>query len=258
MSTPALPRLAVFKFSSCDGCQLSLLDLEDELLALSGAVEIAHFLEASRASRPGPYDLVLVEGSVSTEPDVKRIRRIRRQARFLVAIGACAISGGIQALRNFADVDEMAAAVYPRPQQLKVLATSTPISEHVPVDLELRGCPVDRRQLLEVCLAVLHRRRAVIPTHSVCMECKLRGSACVLVDRGIPCMGPVTQAGCGAICPAYERGCYGCFGPSETFNGASLSDRWQHLGDSRVDVLRRLRGINAWAPPMRAEAERHD
>ncbi len=257
MSTPALPRLAIFKFSSCDGCQLSLLDLEDELLALSGAVEIAHFLEASRASKPGPYDLVLVEGSVTTAADVKRIKKVRREAGFLVAIGACAISGGIQALRNFADVDEMAAAVYPRPQQLKVLATSTPLSQHIKVDLELRGCPVDRRQLLEVCLAVLHRRRPVIATHSVCMECKLRENGCVLVDKGIPCMGPVTQAGCGAICPAYGRGCYGCFGPSETFNGASLTARWQHLGDSRLDVVRRLRGVNAWAVPNREEAERH-
>jgi sulfhydrogenase subunit delta len=252
------PRLAIFKFSSCDGCQLSLLDLEDELLTLASQVEVAHFLEADTNPQKGPYDVSLVEGSIATQNDVDRIRRIRRSSRHLVAIGACATAGGIQALRNFGDLETFASGVYPRPQQLEVLATSTPIADHVKVDFELQGCPVDRHQLLEVVVALLNRRRPIVPPHSVCVDCKLRGNECVVVARGIPCMGPITQAGCGAICPAYDRGCYGCFGPAETFNAASLIDGWKKLGDSRVDVVHRLRNMNAWSPRLREESRRQD
>lgn len=252
------PRLAVFKFSSCDGCQLSLLDLEDELLSLTSEVEVAFFLEAATNPQGGPYDLALVEGSVATEKDVARIRRIRRQSRHLVEIGACATAGGIQALRNFGGLGDFASGVYPRPQQLKVLATSTPISDHVKVDFELQGCPVNRHQLLEVVIAFLHQRRAAVPAHSVCIECKLRGNECVVVAKGMPCMGPITRAGCGAICPAYGRGCYGCFGPSETFNATSLIARWKELGDRRLDVVQRLRNVNAWQPKMRDESVKQD
>ena len=255
---PRKPRLAVFKFSSCDGCQLSLLDLEDELLTVTDTVEVAYFLEAATNPKGGPYDVALVEGSIATEHDVKRIHDIRRRSRFLISIGACATAGGIQALRNFGDLQTIASAVYPRPQQLKVLATSTPISEHVPVDLELPGCPVNRHQLLEVVIALLHKRRAIVPAHSVCMECKLRGNECVLVASGLSCMGPITRAGCGAICPAYGRGCYGCFGPSETFNAASLIKRWNELGDAPAEVMRHLRGVNAWEPRTREESKRHE
>jgi sulfhydrogenase subunit delta len=252
------PSLAVFKFSSCDGCQLSLLDLEDELLALTSEVEVAYFLEAATNPRRGRYDVALVEGSIASEGDVARISDIRRRSRHLVAIGACATAGGIQALRNYRDMRQLASTVYPRPQQLKVLATSTPISDHVQVDVELQGCPVNRAQLLEVVLALLHHRRAVVPAHSVCVDCKLRGNECVLVARGLPCMGPITQAGCGAICPAYARGCYGCFGPAETFNAPSLTARWRQLGDSRAEVVRRLRGVNAWAPKIRGASGREE
>jgi coenzyme F420-reducing hydrogenase gamma subunit len=252
------PRLGVFKFSSCDGCQLSILDLEDELLALTAEVEVAYFLEAATNPKGGPYDVALVEGSIATQEDVARIEDIRKRSRFLVSIGACATAGGIQALRNFGDLQDFASGVYPRPQQLRVLATSTPISDHVKVDFELPGCPVDRRQLLDVVLALLHHRRAVVPGHSVCVECKLRGNECVVVAAGIPCLGPITRAGCGAICPAYGRGCYGCFGPAETFNARSLIERWKQLGDGRAEVVDRLRHINAWAPAMRAASTREE
>src|SRR5215469_8768307 len=164
------PRLAVWKFSSCDGCQLSLLDCEDELLELAGRVDIAYYREATSAVGRGPYDLSLVEGSIATPADVDRIKRVRRASRWLVTIGACATAGGIQALRNFTTLREVAGAVYPKPELLTVLNTSTPISEHVPVDFELQGCPVNRHQLLEVIAAFLRRRRPVVPTHSVCVE----------------------------------------------------------------------------------------
>ena len=225
------PKLAVWKFSSCDGCQLSLLDCEDELLAVAGAVDIAYFLEASSATKPGLYDVSLVEGSITTAHDAERILRVRKQSKTLITIGACATAGGIQALKNYADVAEFVATVYPTPEFISTLATSTAISDHVPVDFELRGCPIDKHQLLEVVTAFLHGRRPNIPTYSVCMECKRRGTTCVLVAHGTSCLGPVTQSGCGAICPAYRRGCYGCFGPMESANVPALRSR---IPDDRV------------------------
>jgi sulfhydrogenase subunit delta len=252
------PRLAVWKFASCDGCQLSLLDCEDELLAVAQALEIAHFAEASSALGKGPYELSLVEGSITTEHDARRIRAIRRQSRRLVTIGACASAGGIQALRNFADVKEYAAVVYARPAYIRTLATSTPIAEHVQVDFELRGCPVDKHQLLEVITAFLAGRRPHTPAHSVCVECKLRASVCVTVARGTPCLGPVTHAGCGALCPAYDRGCYGCFGPMAAPNTASLAQRWTALGASPDAIRRAFRSFNAGAEAFRRESEAHE
>jgi sulfhydrogenase subunit delta len=252
------PKLAVWKFASCDGCQLSLLDCEDELLALTGEIEIANFPEASSAVVEGPYDLSLVEGSVTTARDLARIQQVRRQSRYLVAIGACATAGGIQALRNFKDVREFVDIVYASPATIDTLERSTPIAHHVAVDFELRGCPVNKVQLLEVLVAFLHRRRPNIPTHSVCVECKLRGNVCVMVARGTPCMGPVTQAGCGAICPAYDRGCYACFGPKETPNTVAMAARFAAMGMTDLDMLRAFRGFNAAADAFREESERHE
>jgi sulfhydrogenase subunit delta len=241
------PKLAVWKFASCDGCQLSLLDCEDELLALAGEVEIAYFLEASSATVKGPYDLSLVEGSVTTAHDAERIREVRRVSRKLVTIGACATAGGIQALRNFSDVGEFLSLVYASPEYVSTLDTSTPISAHVLVDYELHGCPIDKRQLLEVIGAFLHGRRPGIPSTSVCTECKRRGTVCVMVAHGTPCLGPVTHAGCGALCPSYNRGCYGCFGPMETPNTVSLTKQLRVLGMGERGVDRVFRTFNVSA-----------
>ena len=254
MSADAKPTLAVWKFASCDGCQLSLLDCEDELLTLAGEVEIAYFVEARRATVEGPYDLSLVEGSITTEHDADRIQQVRRASKRLVTIGACATAGGIQALRNFKDVKDFLSIVYASPEYVSTLATSTPISDHVPVDFELRGCPIDKRQLLEVITAFLHGRRPGIPSTSVCMECKRRGTVCVTVAHGTPCLGPVTHAGCGALCPAYNRGCYGCFGPMETPNTAALVPRLVQLGLSGRDVERVFQTFNAATEPFRKGA----
>jgi coenzyme F420-reducing hydrogenase gamma subunit len=254
---PARPRLAVWKFASCDGCQLSLLDCEEELLSLAEVVEIGYFLEASRKTLPGPYDLSLVEGSITTPEDAERIREVRRLSKKLVTIGACATAGGIQALRNFARIEEFVSAVYASPEYIRTLERSTPIAAHVPVDFELQGCPVNRLQLLEVISAFLAGRTPAIPRYSVCLECKRAGTPCVLVARGTPCLGPVTHAGCGAICPGYGRGCYGCYGPMETPNTASLARGWQALGASERDLHRAFRTFNAGAEPFRRESEAH-
>lgn len=246
----------MWKFASCDGCQLTLLDCEAELVPLAGAVEIAFFPEATSASVEGPYDLSLVEGSITTPHDAERIREVRDASATLVTIGACATAGGVQALRNFADVEEFTRLVYASPEYISTLATSTPISAHVPVDFELRGCPIDKRQLLEVLLALLHGRRPGIPSTSVCTECKRRGTVCVTVAHGTPCLGPVTHAGCGALCPAYDRGCYGCFGPMETPNTVSLTRRLRVLGMDERDVERVFRTFNAEAPAFREASTR--
>jgi sulfhydrogenase subunit delta len=248
VTTPRKPKLAVWKFASCDGCQLSLLDCEDELLALTGEIEIAQFAEASSATVKGPYDLSLVEGSVTTPHDAERIREVRRVSRKLVTIGACATAGGIQALRNFASVDDFLSVVYASPEYVSTLETSTPISAHVNVDFELHGCPIDKHQLLEVISAFLAGRRPQISSASVCTECKRRGTVCVMVAHGTPCLGPVTHAGCGALCPSYNRGCYGCFGPMETPNTVSLTRQLRVLGmnDRAVDRVFRTFNVEAF------------
>jgi coenzyme F420-reducing hydrogenase gamma subunit len=251
------PKLAVWKFSSCDGCQLSLLDCEDELLAIADELELAYFPEATKAELEGPYDVSLVEGSITTPHDAERIHEIREQSVVLVTIGACATSGGIQALRNFADVEEWIPLVYASRDYISTLATSTPIADHVEVDLELRGCPISKAQLVETVTALLHRRPPRLPTTSVCFECKARGTACVMV-KGTPCLGPVTQAGCGAICPAYNRGCYGCFGPMESPNMPALVAQWRALGADNRTILRALRTFNANAPEFREESLKHE
>jgi sulfhydrogenase subunit delta len=251
----ARPKLGVFKFASCDGCQLSLLDCEEELLAVAGVIQIANFPEASREIVEGPYQLTLVEGSISTPHDLDAIREIRAQSEFLVTIGACATAGGIQALRNWADVEEYTRYVYANPEYISTLKNSTPVSDHVDVDFELRGCPINKVQLLETVNAFIHGRKPNIPTYSVCVECKRRGITCVMVAEGIPCLGPITQAGCGALCPAYNRGCYGCFGPMESPNVAPLADWWASLGVDKRTLVNALRSFNGYAEPFREASD---
>ena len=252
------PTLAVWKFASCDGCQLSILDCEDELLPLAGEIQIAYFLEATRATVEGPYDLSIIEGSITTEHDAQRIREIRAKSRRMVSIGACATAGGIQALRNFAKVDDFVQVVYASPEYISTLEHSTPARDHVHIDFELQGCPPNKQQLLEVINAFLNERRPAIPTHSVCVECKRRGNVCVMVAHGTPCLGPVTHAGCGALCPSYHRGCYGCFGPMESPNTGSLARWFTQHGNDDVDIVRMYRLFYAGAPAFREESEAHE
>lgn len=247
-------KLAIWKFASCDGCQLSILDCEDELLTVAENIEIAYFMEASRAIGKPPFDLSLVEGSITTPHDAERIKEVRRNSKKLVTIGACATAGGIQALRNFKAVKDFVKIVYARPEYIETLEKSTPIADHVRVDFELRGCPVNKYQLLEVISAFLNERKPNVSPHSVCVECKLRGNVCVMVAHGTPCLGPVTQAGCGAICPAYNRGCYGCFGPSETPNTKSMNKWLAKSGASPEEIERMYRTFNADAEEFRKES----
>ncbi|MEO1240426.1 MAG: oxidoreductase [Pseudomonadota bacterium] len=257
MARSRKPKLAVWKFASCDGCQLSLLDCEDEFLALADVVDFAHFAEASKVKMRGPYDLSLVEGSIATKKDLERIQKVRRQSKRLVTIGACATAGGVQALRNGRDLNDFMSVVYARPDYIDALETSTPIAAHVKVDFELRGCPINKHQLLDVVTAFLYGRRPNVSGQSVCMECKARGIVCVMVAQQKPCLGPVTHAGCGAICPAYDRPCYGCYGPAETANAASLMRQWTAAGVGQKDIIRALQTFNAEATPFKEAANAH-
>jgi coenzyme F420-reducing hydrogenase gamma subunit len=248
------PRLGVFKFASCDGCQLSLLDCEDELLAVAGAVDVAYFFEATRRPLEGEFDLVLVEGSISLPEQLEQIKEVRKRSKFLITIGACATAGGIQSLRNWGRTAEFLQAVYARPEYIQTLDTSTPIADHVPVDFELRGCPINKHQLLEVISAFLAGRRPGIGNHAVCVDCKRAGIVCVMVARGTPCLGPVTHAGCGAICAAYDRGCYGCYGPAKGPNISAITGRFVELGLAKAEIDRMLHTFNAWSPEFRPGA----
>jgi coenzyme F420-reducing hydrogenase gamma subunit len=256
MSSPI--KLAVWKFASCDGCQLSLLDLEDQLLPLAEKVHIAYFLEASRDVDPGPYDLSLVEGSITTAEDAERIKKVRKLSKLVVPIGACATAGGIQALRNFTDVNNYIPLVYAHPEYIKTLQTSTPIAENIKVDFEIQGCPINKMQLLQVIKDLLQGRAPRLSPEAVCVACKNRGNICVMVADGQPCLGPVTHAGCGALCPTYRRGCYGCFGPKDRPNMASLTAQFQHMGVSEADIVRMLRTFNAYKEPFRQESLIHE
>lgn len=245
------PSVAVYKFSSCDGCQLSILNLEDELLDLVGAVEISYFLEARRQVLPGPYDIGIVEGSVTTPHEAERIKEVRRDCRFLIALGTCATAGGIQALRNFTQVKDLSLKVYSHPEYLHVLDKATPISENVKVDLELWGCPVNKYQVMECVAALLQKRKPIIPSHSLCLDCKRKGIVCVEVAEGTLCLGPATRTGCGVLCPSNGRGCYGCFGPAPQAEHKTLAAILMKKEHFQGETMRLIRNFAGYAPQFR-------
>jgi coenzyme F420-reducing hydrogenase gamma subunit len=250
-------RVGIVKLASCDGCQLSFLDLGPALLDIGVRFSIVEFAEASSARAPdGPFDVLFVEGSVSTAAQLRHLRHLRDRASLLVTIGACATSGGVQALRAWADADGGIAgfisAVYATPEFVDTLATATPVADHVQVDAELRGCPIDTGQLVELLTATALGRRPQLPSEAVCVACKRAGRVCVMVAHGEPCLGPVISTGCGALCPGLARGCYGCFGPRESANTASLSGWYRtSLGLTDEQVAARFAGFTSRAPEMR-------
>lgn len=253
------PRVAVHKFSSCDGCQLAFLNAGEALLAISELVEFVHFAEAGPVDPEAPADIAFIEGSISTPEEIERLAKIRINSRYLISIGACATAGGLQALRNLyaAGVDEWRQAVYATPEYVASLDTATAIADNVKVDLEIWGCPVNTAQIVSALHDLLN---GVQPTQSrdkVCMECKRQNAVCVMVARGLPCMGPVTRTGCGSICPRYSRDCYACYGPAETLNTDALGARLTELGLDDRAVTRRFHFINSHAPAFRDAGNKH-
>lgn len=250
------PKIAVHKFSSCDGCQLAFLNLGETLLELPKQVDIVHFAEAGPIDEAQPVDIALIEGSINTRHDLERIQRIRHNSGYLISIGACATSGGLQALRNMADAQAWERAIYARPEYLDSLDTATPISQHVEVDLALWGCPVNARQVLGALRDLLNGVEPRRERRPLCMECKRSGVVCTLVTGQASCMGPVTLAGCGALCPSLGRACYACYGPSEQVNGEALGRRFEGFGLLPEEVARRFEFINSGAPAFRSVSER--
>jgi sulfhydrogenase subunit delta len=252
------PKIAIFKFSSCSGCQLEFLNLENELLDLIGAIDIVYFVEAKRDNAPGPYDICFVEGAITTPEEVERVKEIRKECKLLVATGACATVGGVQALKNWADVEVYKKTVYEKPEEVHTLELSTGIDTYIPVDAYLHGCPIDKEELVEFIVSALLGRKPALRPYSVCMECKLNGNICLLTAYGIPCMGPVTRAGCKALCPTRGRGCYGCHGPMEDANPESMGRILERLGLSNDDIVRHFRMFTGNAEAFRKGAENYE
>ena len=242
------PRVAVHKFSSCDGCQLALLNLGEGLLNLAEQVQFVHFVEMGPVDEDAEVDIALVEGSISTAEEAERIRAVRANSKYLIAIGACATSGGIQALRNLNDAPAWTRSVYASPEHISILDRVTPVSANVRVDLELWGCPVNAHQVLSAIRALLFGVTPPQNHDKLCTECKRIGVVCTMVAQNIHCMGPVTQTGCGVLCPRQGRDCYACSGPAENANTPSLANRLEANGLSVADVRRRFLGINNAAP----------
>jgi len=252
------PTLAVWKFASCDGCQLSLLDCEDEFIDFVSTVQIANFLEASRAVIKGPYDISLVEGSITTEHDAKRILDIRKNSKYLITIGACANAGGIQALKNYAKLDSFINAVYAHPEYISSLDKSHPISHFIKVDFELNGCPISKSQLVEVVRSFAVGIRPKIPNQSVCVECKAEGHVCVMVAKGVACLGPITHSGCKALCPSFHRGCFSCYGPKENAQTEELVKYLKEKQNLPPEQIERFLSTFYVASPNFEKARKND
>lgn len=240
------PRIGIFKFTSCDGCQLSILNLEEELLRLVELFKVDYFREATDRPLKGHFDIAVIEGSITTPAQKEGIIETRERTRYLITIGACATSGGIQALRNWAVLESLKGYVYPDPSIIKSFSTSTPVSDHVYVDYEIWGCPVTTGSVSEALASFILDKRPHLPYYSLCMECKRKGLSCILVANGEPCLGPVTRAGCNALCPSFHRACYGCFGPKEGANIDSLLRRFKELGFSQKDCTQLLDRMNTY------------
>ena len=251
-------RLAVFKLTSCSGCQQQIVDLGEQLLTLLDRVEVAYFLEASSDAKPGPYDVALIEGSVSTPHEEKLVKNIRENSKIVVSVGSCATYGGIQALRNWMKFEEVKKTVYEKPEWVEALEKSRPVSDFIKVDYAISGCPANKLQLLSALKQILIGRRAYHREESLCQECKRKGNVCVVVAKGEPCLGPITKEGCGALCPSYRRGCYGCFGPMIDPKPNALAKRFEDLGLSREETALRICNITSWSEPVRRFLESYE
>lgn len=237
-------KVAVHKFSSCDGCQLAFINSISSVLKLIDYIDIVHFAEAGPYNPDVDVDIAFVEGSVATEEDIERIKDVRQKSKLLVSIGACATTGGLQALRNINDHQGWRNAIYAKPEFINDLEKTTPIAEYVRVDHELWGCPVDSKQLFKSVQYWLLNTKPDIEYDSVCTECKRKQNTCVMVTNNQACMGPVTRAGCNALCPSHHRGCYGCYGPADFNNTESLAQQFSAMGINNSDIANQFLGIN--------------
>lgn len=258
MSVNGKIHLAIFKLSSCSGCQQQLIDLGEDLLTIIEKIEVAYFLEASSKTNSGPYDVAIIEGSISAPWEVELVKEIREKSKVVVSFGSCATYGGIQALRNWMEFEDVKKQVYPKPELVDALEKTSPISDYIKVDYAISGCPPDKNQILKALKQIIVGKRSYHREESLCQECKRRNNICVLVVKGIPCLGPIIKEGCGALCPSYNRGCYGCFGPMIDPRPEALSRRFGEMGLSRDEVILKIKGITSWSEPFRRFVKKYE
>ena len=235
----AKPKLAFFDFACCEGCQLQVLSMEDELLDVLGMVEIVNFREAIDDRRED-YDIAIIEGSITTPDAVERIKGIRQKAKVLIAMGACATSGGVNYLKNFQDLEEVRRCVYGDKANLFPTLKTMPVDQVVKVDAYMWGCPVTKGEILKVLTEALSGRNFKPINHPVCVECRSKGNIC-LFDKGMYCIGPVIRAGCDALCPSNGNRCIGCRGIIADPNVNAHADILKEHGISLEQMLNQLR-----------------
>jgi coenzyme F420-reducing hydrogenase gamma subunit len=220
------PKVAFFDFASCEGCQLQIVNLEEKILDLVDIVQVVSFREAMK-ERSDEYDIAFVEGSIMRPLDEARLKDIRRNAKVLVALGACACSGGVNKLRNKWTVAEVKEEVYGdadiEGNELFDVFPTKAINEIVAVDAYIPGCPIDRNEFSKMVTSIALGRKPRLPNYPVCVECKKNENICVFeLDQF--CLGPITRAGCNAICPTNGEGCDGCRGFLEDLRVNAMKD----------------------------------
>jgi len=234
--------------SGCWGEQIVILNCEDELLDLVGALEIVDFLGGSSLNdNEGPLAVAFVEGSVANEREEKALLRIRERSELLVACGTCACFGGVAAMDATSPREEVVRQVYDGDQARSHwdIRPHRPLSDFAKVNLALPGCPMEKKEFLSAAASLLNGDVPQLPAYPVCLECKMNENDCLLLSQGLSCAGPVTTAGCGARCPAYNVACIGCRGPVEESNVSSMEKIFHQKGVSELQIRRKLRTFAA-------------
>ncbi|MBU0967212.1 MAG: NADH:ubiquinone oxidoreductase [Proteobacteria bacterium] len=231
------PKVAFFEFTSCEGCQLQLLNNEATLVDFLALLNIVNFREAM-SEQSDDYEIAFVEGSITRDDEAEQLKEIRARAQTLVAIGSCACFGGVNQLKNrFNDLAWVKEQVYgSHPIESR---EAMPLSAIVPVDLEIYGCPIKKEEVERVVTNLVLGKSIDYPKYPVCVECKANHNVC-LFDLGQPCLGPITRAGCDAWCPSNRLGCWGCRGPAEKPNVRQLRQIMHEHGFSDEQMLDRL------------------
>jgi len=232
------PRVAFFSLACCEGCQLQVLNCEEELLDLLNIIDIVKFREAMTESSDD-YDIAFIEGTVTRPYDAERVKKIRERAKVLVALGACAATGGVNMIKNSQDLEDVRKYVYGKKWQVHDTYAARPLEAVVKVDYSIHGCPIDRQDFLEIVKSLVLGRTPNSPKYAVCVECRLKENVCVL-DKDMPCLGPVTRAGCDALCPSMGNSCEGCRGLVENPNVEATKDFLADKGLAVDDILRQF------------------
>lgn len=257
MSTNGKPKVAFFDFTSCEGCQLTVVDALQDYPELLSVVEIVQFREAM-SEKGEDYQIAFIEGSCTRESDEQRLKKIRSQAALVVALGACAHLGGVNALKYLHPLDEVRRYVYGEHADWYETYDVRPIEAVIAVDFAIPGCPIDRREFINCVKALLIGKKPPIPDYPLCVECKLKENVC-LFTKGSVCLGPVTRAGCNAICPTYGQSCEACRGFISNPNDTSMRDLLSKHGLSVEDITTRFTMFTTYQVReklMQKEAER--